>query len=147
MTVTNDTTTVNKRYNLWEYATEADDSDPLYIHWHDAYEDLHQAGSFGQGSLHDMGFRIWDYSTTPPTDVTENNPEGPHMTTPHPGKRTPALTIPENVCKVTIIRSVIEHSPTYVTLEGNQWHMTISCTDAEVLTRIHEVAAAMEAVK
>jgi len=68
--------------------------------------------------------------------------------TPHPGKRTPTPTIPEAVEVLTIRRHTYgERGRFYVTAEGDGWKITVTAKDADVLTRIHEIAAAMEAVK
>ena len=75
----------------------------------------------------------------------ENNQEGPHPMT---EQRTPTPTIPEAVEVLTIRRHTYgERGRFYVTAEGDGWKITVTAKDADVLTRIHEIAAAMEAVK
>lgn len=74
-------------------------------------------------------------------------PEGTHMTTPHPGKR-PAR-IPRSIKSIDIERSQYPNTPKplYVTLKGDTWLIRFDTTDDELLTRINEIAAAMEEVK
>ena len=68
--------------------------------------------------------------------------------TPPPGKRTPTQTIPDNVEVVELRRSTYgEFNSFYLTVKGEGWNLTTTVKDADVLTRIQEIAAAVEAVK
>lgn len=71
------------------------------------------------------------------------------MNTPHPGKRPAPTRIPRSIKSIEIERSPYPGilKPLYVTLKGDMWLMRFDTTDDELLTRINEIAAAMEAVK
>ena len=128
------------RYGNWPHAEMAKDMYPEFERWDDAKQEAVAMNKLDR----EYQVHVWDYSTTPPTDVTDANPE--EVAAPAPA---PLITpfIPDHVADVTFSRSPTLEGDMRVQANGPGWSISFWTTEDDALSDLADMCAQIVAKK